>query len=383
VSGWGVSLGMHNFRRAERETLRVLKASCPVDTGLSCKVEKNLPVVKNPSGGGVASSKRLSPRRRNENVKPIWSELPLAYVRPTRSHLRRVRKVKSRRAPARVSDSKRGTVWDVIPRQAEMVKKPVKGASDVPKDVRYWSLSFKEKQAVVEFWLRARIRRCRPVETAWHGGPSYTAFAFQKLVRRILIVPDNLWHPDWKPGMAKWEVIRFGRLNKRGDEIVRDLVEEMYKTFIAIVLAKPSQSNKKEVFERVDVSRQENRRRYIRWCIGKKLSDNVKRSYTKHQMRQTLWRVLSRRHGFHTYWLECELATLYGSTIKVSGRGRRGQKGKGTSKKTSRKPSPESSFDFSELRLSRFRRYAYGNTAHRIGIKAQSYEIASIRPYGC
>jgi hypothetical protein len=370
---------MHNFRRAERETLRVLKASSPVDTGLSCKVGQNLPIVKNPSGGGVASSKRLSPRKRNENVKPIWSELPLAYVRPTRSHLRRVRKVKSRRAPARVSDSKRGTVWDVIPRQAEMVKKPVMGASDVPKDVRYWSLSFKEKQAVVEFWLRARIRRCRPVETAWHGGPSYTAFAFQKLVRITERIGGNVTVNGVAPLSFR---VSYRRLNKRGDEIVRDLVDDMYKTFIAIVLA-PGQSNKKEVFERVDVSRQENRRRFIRWCIGKNLPDNVKRSYTKHQMRQTLWRVLSRRHGFHTYWLECELATLYGSTIKVSGRGRRGQKGKGTSKKTSRKPSPESVFDFSELRLSRYRRYVYGNTSHRIGIKAQSYEIASIRPYGC
>jgi len=364
VSDWGVSLGMHNFRRAERETLRVLEASFPVEDALVYKGEKPLSIVKNPSGGGVASSKRLSPRKRFEKVKPKWTELPLAYVRPTRSRFRRLRKVKGRRTSVRNPDSKVGTVWEVIPRQAKTMKIPVKGAFDAPKDYRYWSLPWKRKQAIVEFWLRARIRRCRPLETAWHGGPAYTAFASQRCTRIVERIGGNLTVEGMVPLSIR---IRFRRWEKRGDEIVRELVDDLYKALVAQLV-------KKEVFERRDVSRRENRRRFIRWCIGKHLSDNVKRSFTKRQMRQTLFKVLDRRHGFHTHWLASELSV----------RGRRDAvKGKGTSMKTSRSSSPESVFDFSELRLSRYRRNTYGNTSYRLGIKAQSHEIASIRPYGC
>jgi len=379
VSGWAVSLGMHNFRRVERETLRVLETDFPVAGSMSCKGETSLPVVKNPSVGGVASSKRLSPRKRSEKVKPVWSELPLAYVRPTRSRFRRLRKVKSRRTSVRASDSKAGTVWDVIPVQAKAVKIPVMGATVVPKDVRYWSLSFKEKEAVVKFWLRARIRRCRPIETVFGRFPSYTAFGFTRLYRKISIVFDG---PSWKLDTPRREVVSFPKLSWRGDEIVTDLVGRCYEALKDVLLQ--GQLNKKESCERIDANRQTNRRHWLRWMIWKKLSERVKRSYTKRQLRQTLWKVLSRRHGFHTLWLQSELANLYGSTIKESVRGRDGRAVLKLEKPTRETSShPESTFDFSELRRSRYWRNRYGTLSSRVGVKAQSHEIALKRPYGC
>jgi len=381
VSGWAVSLGMHNFRRVERETLRVLETDFPVAGSVSCKGEKSLPVVKNPSKGGVVSSKRLSPRKKNEKVKPVWTELPLAYVRPTRSRFRRLRKVKSRRTSVRASDSKVGTVWDVIPAQAEAVKIPVMGATVVPKDVRFWSLSMKRQEAIVVFWLRARIRRCRPIQTVAFGElrfASYTVFDFTRIFRRSTRVFDG---PSWKMDTPIRWVVDFPSLSFDGGETVTDLAEAIY-----LVLKSEKelqdQLNKKESCERIDANRRQNRLHWIRWMIWKKLSDSVKRSYTKRQLRQTLWKVLGRRHGFHTLWLVNELATLYGSTIKESDHGR-DDWAVYRRESSFLKSVPESTFDFSVIRRSRCWRNRYGTLSDRTGVKAQSHEIALKRPYGC
>jgi hypothetical protein len=368
-----VSLGMHNFRQAERETLRVRAANQPVDdVSLYKGLERPSLFVKNPSSGGVKASKRLSPRKRSEDVGPLWTEAPFSYVRPTRSRLRRLRKVKGRRSNKPSPDSKVGTVWDVIPGQAKVEKIPVKVQHSSPKDLRFFSRSIKEKESVVKFWLRSAFRRLRPhlphvvAVTPWSTVMCFADvcaldFDFTTYFRHTSIVFDG---PSWKRETPRREVVTIKALKRRGGEILSELVNTIHRELVDL-LTRPQ---KKEKYVRRGGDRQKKRRSWIKDMIVKYLPQTVKRTYSKRMLRLTLFRVLSRRAGFHTLWLRNELEA---ASVRRRGANK------------SENASPESVLDFSVMRSSRTRLHTYGNYASRAGFKAQSYLIASRRPFGC
>jgi hypothetical protein len=263
---WQIGLGMHLFRQAERETLRVREV--PAVNAVLLSTASNKRIARSViSLGGV---KKLKPA-------DALIDVGLPFSSPARgSHKRRIKR-RNAASPRGLGPVQLRSVAAKVLCSVKGKENPVK-VDGPPKDLKSHAASVCK---IVRDWANANFER---LERRDGGRIRERTGLYWELSRSIsLALPVECWFDNGK----FW--------------------------------TKPS-LRKKEVLRRQGTNRREKRRSFVD-SVVKDIPESVRRQYRKSQIRYAVVRVMARGHGLHSKWLMQELREI--SRLRSSRRERR------------------------------------------------------------